>query len=171
MVHAKTIGKFLSVLSRILGIITMCLVIYSLFCLVTGLNTSLYGEGKYLHINYPFTDRPLMNIDYNASYIVFSFLLPLSLYAIFFWLLGSLFIVFAKTKLFTHDNLRKLKQFYVFNGFAPILSLIIGLLFVEIEIGIWLLLLLHLVLAIFSWFIAQIFKQGLQLQNEQDLFI
>lgn len=171
MDHAKNIAKFLSVLGRLLGIINLFLVVYSLFCIVTGLNTTAYGEGKYLHINYPFSDRALMNIDYNTSYIILSFLLPLSLYTVFFWLLGSLFFVFSKPKLFTRDNLVHLKRFYVFNGFAPILSILIGCLFVEIEIGIWLLLILHWVLAIFSWFIAQIFKQGLQLQHEQDLFI
>ncbi|HCL06043.1 MAG TPA: DUF2975 domain-containing protein [Chitinophagaceae bacterium] len=171
MGHTKIIAKFLSILSHLLGVINLILVLYCLGCLVTGFNTSPYGEGKYLHINYPFSDNPFMNIDNNIPYIVFSFLLPLSLYAVFFWLLGGLFGVFSTAKLFTPDNLGYLKRFYLFNGFAPILSVLIGCLFVEIEMGIWLLLVLHLVLAIFSWFIAQIFKQGLQLQHEQDLFI
>jgi hypothetical protein len=30
---------------------------------------------------------------------------------------------------------------------------------------------LHLIMGIFVWFVAAIFKQGIQLQNEQDLFI
>lgn len=171
MGNAKIIAKILSAICRFTGLLTLLLVIYAAVSLATGLNTLAYGNGKYMHINYPFSDSPLMNIDYNTPYIIFSFLLPLSMYAVFFWLLANLFQVFSKPKLFTRDNLKQLKRFYFFNGFAPILAILIGCFFVEIEFGIWLLLILHMILAIFSWFIAQIFTQGLQLQHEQDLFI
>lgn len=171
MGQAKNIAKLLLTLSRSMAVLNLLVVLYCIVCITTGMNTSLYGDGKFMHINYPFSDKPFMNIDYNSHYILFSFLLPLSLYTIFFWLLSELFLVFSKQKLFTRENLKYLKRFYLFNGFAPMASILIGSLFVEIEIGIWLLLILHMVLAIFSWFIAQIFKQGLQLQHEQDLFI
>ena len=101
----------------------------------------------------------------------FSFLLPLTLYGFFFWLVSNLFSVFSKPKLFTVLNLQQLKRFYLFNWLVPFPAIIISSFFVETESALWLLAVVHGILGVFAWMVAAIFKQGLQLQNEQDLFI
>ncbi len=164
-------AKIITLLSRILAIAYFIMAIYSVLCLATKCCVTPYGDGQYLHINYPFSQKPFLNVDNNANYIVFSFLLPIILYALFFWLTGNLFAVFSKTKLFTHYNLSELKKFYLFNWFIPFPAIIISSFFVEIINMIWLLAAIHGIFGIFTWMVAAIFKQGLRLQNEQDLFI
>ncbi|GEM_PF-143473 len=171
MGKTKFIAKIISLISRLLAIAYFLMVIYSIFCLATKWCITLYGEGKFLHINYPFTQTPFLNVDYNANYILFSFLLPISLYSLFFWLTANLFKVFSKSILFTPVNLLQLKRFYLFNWIAPIPAIIISSFFVEPEGMIWLLAVVHGILGVFAWLVAAIFKQGLLLQNEQDLFI
>ena len=171
MKRTQIISKFLFLIFRILSVIYGLLVIYSAFCLLTGIFTTPYGDGKFLHINYPFTQNPLMNIDDNWSYILFSFLLPLTLYAVFFYLASKVFLVFLQGKLFTERNVKILRQFYFVNLFIPLPLVLISSLFVEVEFIVWLLVLVHFVLGIFIFFLSEIFMQGVKLQNEQDLII
>lgn len=167
----KFSAKILVLVSRIIAIAYLTSAIYSIICINSGWCITPYGEGKFLHINYPFTQKPFLNIDNNTAYIIFSFLLPIGLYGLFFWLVSKLFSVFAKPKLFTHTNLMHLKKFYWFNWVVPLAAVVMGSFFVEVEGIIWLLVALHFILGLFAWMVAAIFKQGLSLQNEQDLFI
>ncbi len=171
MVKTKFTAKIFSVISRLLAVAYIITAIYSVVCIATKWCLTPYGDGKYLHINFPFSPTPFLNIDNNANYILFSFLLPITLYGLFFWLTANLFLVFLKIKLFALTNLLQLKRFYLFNWLAPFPALIIGSFFVETESALWLLAVVHCVLGVFAWMVAAIFKQGLQLQNEQDLFI
>ncbi|WP_409991351.1 hypothetical protein [Chryseobacterium sp. Leaf405] len=59
----------------------------------------------------------------------------------------------------------------MYNIFCPLPIVIIASFFVEVESFIWGLVFIHFMLGIFCYFLANIFKQGLHLQNEQDLFI
>ena len=145
--------------------------VYSLFCLITGFSVTPYKEGQFLHINYPFTEQPFLNIENNYSYMIFSFLSVLITYGIFFWLSARVFKVFFQQKLFTQENIIQLKRFYLYNIFIPLPLVIIASFFVEVESMIWGLVFIHFMLGIFCMFLANIFKQGLHLQNEQDLFI
>lgn len=171
MGHTKIFARIIATISRSLALAYFLMAVYSVICLITKWCITPYGAGKFLHINYPFSQTPFLNIDNNASYIFFSFLLPISLYALFFWLTANLFLVFAKPKLFTHTNLIQLKRFYWFNWLASFPAIIISSFFVETESVVWLLALVHSILGVFAWMVAAIFKQGLQLQKEQDLFI
>lgn len=171
MSKTKLTAKIFSFLSRVLAIGYLTSVVYSIVCLVNDWCITPYGEGKYLHINYPFSTIPFLNIDNNINYMLFSFLLPVTLYGVFFWLVSDLFLVFSKPKLFTIANLLQLRKFYLFNWLAPFPASIVSSFFVEVESAIWLLALLHAILGIFTWMVAAIFEQGLQLQNEQDLII
>jgi hypothetical protein len=171
MVEIKSAAKIISIISRVLAIAYFLMALYSIICLLTKCFITPYGEGNYLHINYPFTDKAFLNVDNNANYIFFSFLLPITLYALFFWLTANLFLVFSKPKLFTPVNLLQLKRFYLFNWLASFPAIIVSSFFVQIESAMWLLAAVHFVLGVFAWMVAAIFKQGLQLQNEQDLFI
>lgn len=145
--------------------------IYSVFCLVTNTGITPYGENKYLHINFPFTEKPFLNIDNNPAYIVFSFLLVLFMYGIFFWFSAMVFRVFFQPRYFIQENIKAMKNFYVLNLFFPLPIAIVAGFFVELEGMIWILVIVHFMLGMFSLFLANIFRQGLHLQKEQDLFI
>ena len=171
MARVKIIAKILYYISRVSALGYCCIVLYAIGCLVTHTNTHPYGEGKYLHILYPFTNVPFLNIDNNLTYILLDFLLPLSLYTSFFWLAAGIFKVFYLPKLFSTENITRLRRFYLFNLFVPGIAALFSRLFTEVESVVWGLIVVHLFLGIFTYFLAAIFKQGLRLQNEQDLFI
>ncbi|PSK91135.1 DUF2975 domain-containing protein [Taibaiella chishuiensis] len=171
MNRVKTISRILYYLSALLALIYSGMALYSVVCLLTGWNLIPYGEGKYLHILYPFTSKPFLNIDNNLPYMLFSFLLPLTLYGLFFWITCGVFRVFHQPRLFTAKNVTRLRQFYGFNLIAPVSAVLLAAIFVPVESPIWALVVVHLLLGVFAYFFAVIFRQGLQLQNEQDLFI
>ncbi len=171
MQKVKIISKILFSTARILGILYLVTGLYSVICLVSNWSIEEYGNGNFIHIFYPFTNRPFLNIDNNRAYILFSFLMPISLYGLFFWLSSNVFKVFYQPKLFTESNVRALKIFYLSNIIIPALTLIISSLFVPIESIVFALVIVHFILGIFTYFLAVIFGQGLKLQNEQELFI
>ncbi|AZB35866.1 MULTISPECIES: DUF2975 domain-containing protein [Chryseobacterium] len=171
MNQTKIISRILFYICSILSAGYLITSLYALLCLTTGFSVTPYGNGKYLHINYPFTQQPFLNIEDNYPYIIFSFMLVLIPYGIFFWLSAKVFRVFFQPKLFTKDHILQLMRFYLFNIFIPLPLVIIASFFVEVESIIWGLVFIHFMLGIFCLFLANIFKQGLHLQNEQDLII
>ncbi|GEN70321.1 DUF2975 domain-containing protein [Chryseobacterium lathyri] len=171
MNQTKIISKVLYYICILLSAGYLITLAYSVFCLTTGFSVTPYKNDQYLHINYPFTENPFMNIENNNSYIIFSFLLVLVSYGIFFWLSALVFRVFFQSKLFTKENILHLKRFYMYNIFIPLPVVITASFFVEVESIVWGLVFIHFMLGIFCLFLANIFKQGLHLQNEQDLFI
>ncbi len=171
MQQTKFVAKILYYISLALTVGYLGTVLYSIFCIATGLSTQTYGDGKFLHILFPFTGRPFLNIDYNARYILIAFILPLSLYGIFFGMAATVFRVFLQPKLFTKENILALKRFYQLNIFVPLPISIFASLFFQVESMVWGLVLIHFFLGIFAFFLAGIFAQGVSLQKEQDLFI
>ncbi|MBT2620325.1 MULTISPECIES: DUF2975 domain-containing protein [Chryseobacterium] len=171
MNQTKIISRILYYLCLVLSAGYMLTAVYSVFCLITGFATTPYKENKFLHINFPFTDQPFLNIENNYPYILFSFMTVLITYGIFFWFSARVFKVFFQPKLFNEKNIIQLKRFYIYNIFLPLPIVIIASFFVEVESMIWGLVFIHFMLGIFCLFLANIFKQGLHLQNEQDLFI
>lgn len=171
MNQTKIISKTLYFICLILEVGYLLTAIYSLICIVTGFAITPYNQNQFFHINFPFTQQPFLNIENNYPYIIFSFLLVLISYGIFFWFSAKVFKVFFQSKLFTHGNIKQLKRFYTYNIFIPLPIVIIASFFVEVESMIWGLVFIHFMLGIFCLFLANIFKQGLHLQNEQDLFI
>jgi len=171
MALVKTVSKLLFYISRILAAAYLGTTLYALICLLFHWNTSPYGGGKYLHINYPFTQQPFLNIDDNYPYIIFSFLMPLGLYGTFFWWASNVFKVFFQSRLFTQQNIVHLRRFYLLNLTVPIAATALSSFFVPIEGAVWALVTVHFVLGAFAYFLAAIFQQGLHLQREQDLII
>lgn len=167
----KNISQILYYLCLVLSAGYLLTFLYSVFCLLTDFAVTPYKEDRYLHINYPFTEQPFLNIENNYPYIILSFLLVLLTYGIFFRLSAKVFRVFFQPKLFTGENIIHLTRFYTYNIFFPLPIVIISSFFVEVESIIWGLVFIHFMLGIFCYFLANIFKQGLHLQNEQDLFI
>lgn len=171
MKRAKFICEILFYISFLLGLIYLLTVLYSSACLITGWSTHTYGEGKFLRINYPSTQTAFLLVENNTSYKIFSFLLPLSFYTLFFLQVSQVFKVFTKPKLFTIPNLGQLKRFYWINLLLPGIGIFAASFFVPIEGIIALLMGVHFFLGIFAFLLAEIFRQGLTLQNEQDLYI
>ncbi|WP_264536538.1 DUF2975 domain-containing protein [Flavobacterium sp. N1736] len=165
------VSKILFYVTRFLAIVYFTLALYSFVALITGWSLNFKENGKFFQIYYPFTERPLMLGDYNIPYIIFDFLSPLSLYGLFFLLSSNVFKVFFQPKLFTQNGISHLKRFYLANLLLPGITIFLASIFVSLDNEVSIFILLHFMLGIFAYFLAAIFKQGLNLQNEQDLFI
>ncbi|MCR4034070.1 MULTISPECIES: DUF2975 domain-containing protein [Flavobacterium] len=165
------VSRILFYFTRLLAVVYFFLAAYSVFTLVTGLFLTFKENGKYFQVCYPFTSHPLMLGDYNLPYILFDFLAPLSLYGLFFLLSSNVFKVFFQPKLFTQNSVVQLKRFYLSNLFIPSIVILFAFFFVPLDNEVALFIILHGMLGAFAYFLAAIFKQGLNLQNEQDLFI
>ncbi len=171
MRNSKLVAKILFVLCKVLAVFYLILFIYSAFCLITGIRTEVSNDGNIMHILYPFIDSNFMNVDNHLNYKIFSFLVPLGLYALFFYLASNISKVFTQEKLFTKKNLKQLRWFYVCNLLIPFPVAIIASFFVEVDESVWMLVFVHSILGVITYFLAQIFYQGLGLQDEQDLII
>ena len=101
--------------------------------------------------------------------IVNSDLLTITFYGLFLWLLSGVFHAFKQTKIFTRKGVLQLSRFYMINLIVPFVFLALIAVFGEEMIDIVRIILLHLVIGVFAFFMAAIFKQGLVLQEEQDL--
>lgn len=171
MQRTLTVSKILILIFRFLSVIYFLIMMYSAFCIITGLFTNHTENGKFLKINFPFTNSSFLNVENNWSYILFSFIVPIFLYSVFFYLTSNVFNVFLKEKLFTVENVKILKKFYFLNIFLPFPIAVVSMAFVEVIPLIWLLVLIHFIMGIFIFYLSEIFLQGVKLQNEQDLII
>jgi drug/metabolite transporter (DMT)-like permease len=90
-------------------------------------------------------------------------------YGVFLVLLVGVFKTFKQQRLFTALGVRNLTRFYLANFLLPIVALIILLVLGESISDMLIIGFLHVVLGIFIYFMTAIFRQGLELQNEQDL--
>lgn len=169
MKKIKSLAGILFYISRICALGYALLAIYSATSLLTG--WKLITNGAYFNVLSPFTDKPILIGENNLPYIIFDFLLVLILYFIFFWLLGNVFKVFTEPRLFSNRNIRQLKYFYLANIFVPTPAVLLAYIFSTIDRDIIILVILHFIIGIFTYFLAEIFKRGVNLQNEQDLYI
>lgn len=128
-------------------------------------------NGERFEIFFPFSRTPFLLGDYNWYYIVFDFLAVLLLYGLFFLLLGNVFYTFMQPKIFTRKGYLHLRNFYLFNLLLPVVAVVVTAIFSTMEMAVVVIVVLHLVIGIFAYFLAAIFKQGLNLQTEQDLII
>ena len=165
------VSKILFYFTRFLSVVYFTLALYSVFTLLTGLFLTFEDNGRFFQVCYPFTTHPLMLGDYNLPYIIFDFLLPLSLYGLFFLLSSNVFKVFFQPKLFTPKGILHLRRFYLSNLLLPGIVIFMAFFFVPLDNEVAIFIVLHGMLGVFAYFLAAIFKQGLNLQNEQDLFI
>lgn len=171
MKSVKTFATLLFYIARILCILYFTMAALSLLALTTGWGLHIKEGGKYFQVYYPFTGIAFLNGDYNITYIILFFLLPISLYGVFFLLLSNVFKVFFQPKLFTNNSVKHLRVFYLVNCIVPGVVLLISSVFAPVEGEAVAMVVLHFTLGVFAYFFAAIFKQGVQLQNEQDLYI
>lgn len=168
---SKSLAKILYIISRVLALIYFIILCYSLFCLITGIYLKISDNGQIASILYPFSENPFLNLENHRPYLIFGFALPLLLYAFFFLVASKVFKVFTLDRLFTKENIKYLQLFYVINLFLPLPITILCSFFIEIPNGLWMLSLVHFILGVFIYFLAEIFTQGIGLQDEQDLYI
>jgi hypothetical protein len=171
MNSAKAVSRILFYLTRFLSIAYFFISLLSIFALTSGLGIGFKEDGKYFQVYYPFTKTPFLNGDYNSTYIIFYFLLPITLYGLFFLLASNVFKVFFQPRLFTPNGVKHLKIFYLANLILPGLTLVLTSIFAEVDEAMEILVVVHFILGVFAYLLATIFKQGLHLQNQQDLII
>jgi hypothetical protein len=119
---------------------------------------------------YPFTSKPFLLAENTGEYIT-QMVLGIGFYGLFLLLLSNVFLSFSREKLFTTQNIRNLQWFYRANLTLPITVFFLLSLFSQAEDEMMIIVVLHGILGVFAFFMAAIFKQGVNLQNEQDLYI
>lgn len=168
----KIVATPLFYITRILAILYLATTLYSLVSLLTEWSYFTKDSEKYFAICYPFTDKPFLNGENNWAYKVFNFLIPIGFYGLFFLLISNVFKVFKQPKLFTQYGINQLRYFYLANLTLPWITILLASIFAgKIEEGLEWVAIIHFFLGVFIYFLAAIFKQGLLLQNEQDLYI
>jgi Protein of unknown function (DUF2975) len=171
MKSTRLLSKVLFYVTRLLSVIYFGMSALSLIALTTGWSLKIKDEGKHFQVCFPFTQNPFLLGDNNLPYMIFDFLLPIGLYGLFFLLVSNVFKVFFQPKLFTEYGVKHLKRFYLANLILPISTIILSTFFVETDDAAFVLIVLHAILGVFAFLLAAIFKQGVQLQTEQDLII
>jgi len=172
MRQVKIISRFLFYISRFLAVLYLLTTAYAAISLLTKWSLEITDNGQRFKIMYPFTKSGFLLGDYNPGYILFNFLLPLGFYGLFFLLLSQVFKVFYQPKLFTEKGVKHLKSFYLVNMMVlPLIILGSGLFAEKTEEGLDIAAVIHFILGVFAFFLAAIFRQGLKLQNDNDLII
>ncbi|WP_047419515.1 DUF2975 domain-containing protein [Cellulophaga sp. Hel_I_12] len=172
MKNVKIISTILFYITRIIAILYILVTIYALVSLVTGWSYITRDNGENFAVCYPFTETRFLLGENNWNYKIFEFLIPIGAYGIFFLLVSNVFNAFKQPKLFTEYGVKQLKWFCLANIFVPLIIILFALIFTgNIEDGLEWAGVIHFFLGVFAYFLYAIFKQGFNLQNEQDLYI
>jgi Protein of unknown function (DUF2975) len=171
MKAVKGIASLFFYLTRLAALVYFLLAAYVgivllLSRLTSNLPIQIREEGFVIY--YPFTKTPFFLGDYSAAYIVPT-LLTILLYVFFIWLLSEVFNAFRGERLFIPQNVARLTRFYVLNLVGPVGCVLFLLIAGDIYSNAVIIALLHVLAGIFAFFMAAIFRQGLILQEEQDL--
>ncbi|MGX7668459.1 DUF2975 domain-containing protein [Flavobacterium pedocola] len=167
----RIIASFLYVLVRIAAFFYLLTAIYALInCVFEGPFFEKMENNRFA-INLAFTNQHfLLGSEYTLAYVA-EMVLGLALYGLFFWVLSNVFKTFKQERLFTREGLKNLKQFYQFNLLLYPVAIIIWSLFSIEDFPFFAMIVAHAIMGIFIFFMAAIFQQGVNLQNEQDLYI
>jgi hypothetical protein len=174
MKTVRFVANLLFYFSRIGAIIFMLTALYAGIVILLfqyasnpGVPMTVLENGSF-QIFYPFTNTPFLLGDYTTTYLVIS-LATIIFYGIFLWLLSGVFLAFRQEKLFTRKGVMRLSRFYITNLTVPVLLLVLLALFGQELTDIIRITFLHLLIGVFAFFMAAIFRQGVLLQEEQDL--
>ena len=167
----RIIAALLYVLARITAFFYLLTAIYTLInCVFEGPFFEKIENNRFA-INFPFTSRHfLLGSEYTLAYVS-EMVLGLTLYGLFFVVLSNVFKAFKQERLFTKEGLKNLKGFYQFNLVLYPVAIIIWSLFSIEDFPFFAMIIAHAIMGIFIFFMAAIFEQGVNLQNEQDLYI
>lgn len=170
----RFIASILHFVARISSIMLLFVTIYAVTVIIlyestsaTSLPFQVLDDGSF-RLFLPFTKTTFLLGDYTTSYLV-SYLMIMGFYGLFLWLLADVFHSFKQIRLFTPKGVIGLSRFYIINLLVPFVFIVLLLLFGDELLDIVRITLLHFVIGVFAYFMAAIFKQGLVLQEEQDL--
>ena len=163
-------------------VITVFLIVFSLLSFLEGnfginipfvelLTTA--GEQTDVRINIPLTE---MYVGYQYSFVVVGVWLSFSFYAFYFHALSQFFKVFTEIQVFTEDSLKKLKRFGWLNLIPVLLAILLttGNLLLGASFQMdseYLLVAVHLLVALLTYFYLQLISKGKKVQEENDLTI
>ncbi|WP_024768315.1 DUF2975 domain-containing protein [Aquimarina macrocephali] len=168
MFGKKSLSTLLFYVTRVTAIGYGVFLLFIAFAMVT--NSFLNISGNNFQIKIPYTDsviKGVYEINTFASIIVFFFF-----YASFFYVLSLVFETFKAETLFSKNAIKHLTYFTIINLFFPVLYGSIQLLiFQGGNFNDLYAVFLHIILGVFALFIATIFRQGVQLQEENELTI
>lgn len=172
----RLIARTLFILVRIASLGYLITAIYAAFTLLLqwlGASSAaafihLSNGGTRFEILFPFTNEPFL-LGYYHVWFVAKMLTLVASYGIFFWLLSNVFHTFKQQPLFTKQAVERLTVFTITNFILP--CSIIWVIFNNDGDAAIAITALHIILGIFSYFMAAIFQQGFSLQREQDLII
>lgn len=171
---AKALAAVLEWVSKVAAILYLSAGIYGMGVFLLSRSAGdaglpiTYTDKEQLIINFPFTQTPfLIGAAKGSSFAVH--LIWVILYGGFFLLLAGIFDVFKRTRLFTAFAVMRLNRFYIINLVTPVCIILLLLMFRQSVSDFIIITILHMVLGIFAYFMASIFRQGLLLQEEQDL--
>ena len=174
MKTVRFVAGILFYVSRILALSVLLVAIYATSVVLLHLmNASAklplrVVDDNTFYIFYPFTGKVFLLGDYTASYLITNLLMIL-FYGVFLWMLSAVFNAFRQQKIFSKKGVVRLSRFYVLNFLMPILFIALLISFGREALDLIRLILLHLIIGVFAFFMAAIFKEGLILQEEQDL--
>lgn len=171
MKSVKIIASILEKIVKIVALGYLLTAIYTLInCLFGGPFFEMLEQNRFA-INFPFTKQHfLLGSEYTFAYVA-EMVLGIGIYGLFFWVLGNVFKAFKQERLFTKKGLAYLKQFYWFNlGLYPLIAIIWSMISIE-DFPFIAMIIAHSIMGVFIYFMSAIFEQGVNLQNEQDLYI
>ena len=172
MKPVRTIAVVLFFVTRTLAILYLLTGVYITIVLVLPNSSSglfRVQENGSFEILLPFTNAPFLLGDNTPAFLTMMVSIVF-FYGVFLWLLSGVFNTFRKQKLFTEPGVKSLSRFYLLNLIVPGVAVILVFMFYNEMLGdILMLTFLHVIMGIFAWFMAAIFRQGLLLQEEQDL--
>lgn len=162
--YATKVAALAALLTAAYGFLVLLLSLYSD---ITGLPITIHPDNTFI-VFFPFTRTPFLAGDHTTAYLITS-TGTVALYGLFLWLLSSVFNTFKQPKLFTPTGVLRLRRFYTFNLGIPALCLIVLIILGQEIQDVSIIVFLHIMIGVFAFFMAAIFKQGLLLQEEQDL--
>lgn len=174
MKKVRLTASILFYISRLLSLLYLTTAAYASMVILLAINgipewlpMRSLDNGSF-QIFYPFTHTPFLLGENNTGFKLIMLLITWG-YGLFFWLLSGVFNAFRQPKIFVQKGVDRLTGFYMANLIIPVSILIIFAIAGIAVNDILMITALHLVIAVFAFFMAAIFKQGLLLQEEQDL--
>lgn len=165
---SKSISSLLYFLSGIGTFIFGAIFLFISTSVLLG-NMTVNAENQF-SIRIPLTDSFFKGINATNTFAaILGFML---FYGLFFLILTFLFKVFKQRMIFSDVAIKRLRWFAILNILFPPLYVILGYWETDsIQLADVMPPVLHNIIGIFSLFLMAIFKQGFEIQNENDLTI
>lgn len=165
----RSLSAVIFYLTRVIALLYLATALHTLIAILFHTPSLTLLPHNRFSIAYPFTQITFLIGDAYTPFYIFELVAFMALYGLFFWTLGNIFLTFRQRKLFTPGGIFRLRLFYWLNFTIPPIFLVIHIILSYEVLTLVSLTVLHFALGVFAYFMAAIFSQGLNLQNEQDL--